>query len=76
MGENALVDDGMSGVAAYAVMDGRIKEVEETSDAIERVAVDAEVVAVRSVVTGATRDLKRPANGVIRGMLRVCDAEV
>lgn len=64
-----MMDDGMSGVAAYAVMDGRMTEVEETSDAIDRVARDVEAVAARSVTTGAARDLKRPANGVIRGML-------
>lgn len=65
-----MLDDGMSGVCAYEEIVGRITEVEVSSDAIERVAV-VEAVAARSEVRGVARDLRRPAKGVIRGMMRV-----
>lgn len=64
-----MVDDGTSVVGAYEVMDGRMNEADETSEAIDRVAVDVDEVAVRNVVIGAAKDLKRPARGVIRGMM-------
>lgn len=63
-----VVGDEMSAGWKYAEVEGRMMD--EMSEVEGRVA-DTEVVAARSEVMGAARVLRRPAKGVIRGMVGV-----